>query len=135
MIKDQAFQHVLSYTCGTDVSARDWQKDERNWWLAKSADTFSPAGPFIETDIDPSNVRVARRINGKEVQGESTSYLSFDTPAILAFTSRFVTLEPGDIVYTGTPGTPGEMKDGDACEIEIEIEGVGVLRNPIKLEK
>ena len=131
--KDQALQHVLGYTCGNDVSARDWQKDDRNWWRAKSADTFSPAGPFIETDIDPNNVRITCRINGKEVQGESTSYLIFDIPTIVAYTSRFVTLEPGDMIYTGTPGQPGEMKDGDVCE--IEIEGVGVLRNPIKLEK
>ena len=131
--KDEALQHVLGYTCGNDVSARDWQKDDRNWWRAKSADTFSPAGPFIETEIDPHNVRVACRINGKEVQGESTNYLIFDIPSIVAYTSRFVTLEPGDMIYTGTPGQPGEMKDGDVCE--IEIEGVGVLRNSIKLEK
>ena len=131
--KDQALQHILGYTCGNDVSARDWQQDDRNWWRAKSADTFSPAGPFIETDIDPHNVRVTCRINGKEVQGESTSYLIFDIPSIIAYTSKFVTLEPGDMIYTGTPGQPGEMKDGDVCE--IEIEGVGVLRNPIKLEK
>ena len=131
--KEQALQHVLGYTCGNDVSARDWQKDDRNWWRAKSADTFSPAGPFIETDINPNDVRVACRINGKEVQGESTSYLIFDIPTIVAFTSRFVTLEPGDMIYTGTPGEPGEMKDGDVCE--IEIEGVGLLRNPVKLEE
>ena len=131
--KDQAFQHILGYTCGNDVSARDWQKDDRNWWRAKSADTFAPAGPFIETDIDPHNVRVTCRINGKEVQGESTSYLIFDIPTIIAYTSKFVTLEPGDMIYTGTPGRPGEMKDGDVCE--IEIEGIGVLKNPVKLEK
>ena len=131
--KNQAMQHVLGYTCGNDVSARDWQKDDRNWWRAKSADTFSPAGPFIVTDIDPSNIRVSCRINGKEVQGESTSYLIFDIPTIIAYASKFVTLEPGDMIYTGTPGQPGEMKDGDVCE--IDIEGVGVLKNPVKLEK
>ena len=131
--KDQALQHILGYTCGNDVSARDWQQEDRNWWRAKSADTFSPAGPFIETDLDPSNVRVVCRINGKEVQGESTSYLIFDIPTIIAYTSKFVTLEPGDMIYTGTPGQPGEMTDGDVCE--IDIEAVGVLRNPVKLEK
>jgi len=131
--KEAAMQHVLGYTCGNDVSARDWQKDDRNWWRAKSTDTFSPAGPFIVTDIDPHNVRVACRINGKEAQGESTKFLIFDIPAIISFTSRYVTLEPGDMIYTGTPGEPGELKDGDVCE--IEIEGVGVLRNPVKLEK
>jgi 2-keto-4-pentenoate hydratase/2-oxohepta-3-ene-1,7-dioic acid hydratase in catechol pathway len=131
--KEAAMQHVLGYTCGNDVSARDWQKDDRNWWRAKSTDTFSPAGPFIVTDIDPHNVRVACRINGKEAQGESTQFLIFDIPAIISFTSRYVTLEPGDMIYTGTPGEPGELKDGDVCE--VEIEGVGVLRNPVKLEK
>ena len=129
---EQALQHVLGYTCGNDVSARDWQAEDRNWWRAKSADTFSPAGPYIVTDLDLTDVRVSARINGKEVQSESTRYLIFDIPAIVAYTSRFVTLEPGDMIYTGTPGEPGEMKDGDVCE--IEIDGIGVLRNPIKLE-
>ena len=131
--EQQAMEHVLGYTCGNDVSARDWQSEDRNWWRAKSADTFSPAGPYIVTDLDPRDVRVSARINGKEVQGESTRYLIFDVPAVVAYTSRFVTLEPGDMIYTGTPGEPGEMKDGDVCE--IEIEGIGVLRNPVKLEQ
>ena len=130
--KDDAMQHVLGYTCGNDVSARDWQASDGNWWRAKSSDTFSPAGPFIVTDLDPHNVRVTGRINGKDVQSETTTYLIFDIPTIIAYTTRFVTLEPGDMIYTGTPGTPGEMKDGDVCE--IEIEGIGVLRNPVKLE-
>jgi len=129
--KEEVMQHVLGYTCGNDVSARDWQREDRNWWRAKSADTFSPAGPFIVTDIDPHNVRVKCRINGKEIQNESTSYLIFDVPTLIAFTSRFVTLEPGDMIFTGTPGEPGEMKDGDVCE--VEIDGIGVLRNPVKL--
>jgi 2-keto-4-pentenoate hydratase/2-oxohepta-3-ene-1,7-dioic acid hydratase in catechol pathway len=131
--QEEAMQHVLGYTCGNDVSARDWQREDRNWWRAKSADTFSPAGPFIETDLDASNIRVCARINGTEVQGESTSYLIFDIPTLVSYTSKFVTLEPGDMIYTGTPGEPGEMKDGDVCE--IEIEGIGVLSNPIKLEQ
>jgi 2-keto-4-pentenoate hydratase/2-oxohepta-3-ene-1,7-dioic acid hydratase in catechol pathway len=128
-----ALQHVLGYTCGNDVSARDWQRDDRNWWRAKSTDTFSPAGPVIETDIDPHNVRLTTRINGSEVQAESTNYLIFDIPTLVAFTSRFVTLEPGDMIYTGTPGEPGEMKGGDVCE--VEIEGIGVLSNPVELER
>ena len=129
--KAEAMDHVLGYTCGNDVSARDWQREDRNWWRAKSSDTFSPAGPYIETDLDPHNVRLTCRINGKEVQGESTNYLIFDVPTIIEFTSKFVTLEAGDLIYTGTPGEPGEMKDGDVCE--VEIEGIGVLSNPIKL--
>jgi len=125
-------KHVLGYTCGNDVSARDWQKDDRNWWRAKSADTFSPAEPYMETELDPHNVQLICRINGKDVQNESTTYLIFDIPTIIEYTSKYVTLEPGDMIYTGTPGEPGEMKDGDVCE--VEIEGIGTLSNPIKLE-
>jgi 2-keto-4-pentenoate hydratase/2-oxohepta-3-ene-1,7-dioic acid hydratase in catechol pathway len=131
--ESEAMRHVLGYTCGNGVSARDWQREDRNWWRAKSADTFSPAGPYIVDDIDPHNVRVKTRINGKEVQNESTSNLIFNIPTLISHCSKFVTLEPGDMIYTGTPGEPGEMKDGDVCE--IEIDGIGVLRNPIKLEK
>jgi 2-keto-4-pentenoate hydratase/2-oxohepta-3-ene-1,7-dioic acid hydratase in catechol pathway len=127
-----ALNHVLGYTCGNDVSARDWQREDRNWWRAKSSDTFSPAGPFIVDDINPADVRVKTRINGVEVQNESTSYLIFGIATLISYCSRFVTLEPGDMIYTGTPGEPGEMKDGDVCE--IEIDGIGTLRNPIKLE-
>lgn len=130
--KADALDHVLGYTCGNDVSARDWQRDDRNWWRAKASDTFSPAGPHIQTELDPHNVRLTVRINGKEVQSESTSYLIFDIPTIIEYTSQFVTLEPGDMIYTGTPGEPGEMHDGDVCE--VEIEGIGVLSNPVKLE-
>ena len=131
--KEDAMNHILGYTCGNDVSARDWQREDRNWWRAKATDTFSPAGPYIVTDLDPSNIRVTGKINGKEVQGESTSYLIFDIPTLIAYCTKFVTLEPGDMIYTGTPGEPGEMKDGDVCD--IEIEGVGVLSNPVKLEQ
>ena len=130
--KTDSMSHILGYTCGNDVSARDWQRDDRNWWRAKASDTFSPAGPYIQTEMDPHNVQLTVRINGNEVQSESTSYLIFDIPTIIEYVSQFVTLEPGDMIYTGTPGEPGEMKDGDVCE--VEIEGIGVLRNPVKLE-
>ena len=78
------------------------------------------------------SVRVTGRISGKEVQSESTTYLIFDIPTIMEFVTQYVTLEPGDMIYTGTPGEPQEMKDGDVCD--IEIEGIGVLSNPIRLE-
>ena len=129
--KDDALNHVLGYTCGNDVSARDWQRNDRNWWRAKSSDTFSPCGPWIETDLDPGNVRVTGKVNGKEVQSENTSYLIFDVPTIISYITRFMTLEPGDLIYTGTPGEPQQMFDGDTCE--IEIEGIGTLSNPNKL--
>lgn len=131
--KEQALEHILGYTCGNDVSASDWQKEDRNWWRAKSADTFSPVGPFIATDIDPHKVKLTTRINGREAQSENTSYFIFDVPTLISFLTRFVTLEPGDLIFTGTPGEPGEIKDGDVCE--VEIEGIGILRNPIMLQK
>ena len=100
-----ALDYVLGYTCGNDVSARVWQKTDLNWWRAKSSDTFSPFGPFIVTDIDPSAALITGRINGKEVQRCSSADLIFDIPALIEWISRSVTLEPGDLIFTGTSGT------------------------------
>ena len=135
--KEDALNHVLGYTCGNDVSARDWQRRDRNennsdWWRAKSADTFSPMGPWIETDLDPHDQHLRTRVNGNEEQNESTAHLLFDVPTMIEFITRYVTLEPGDCIYTGTPGTTQDMGDGAICE--IDISGIGVLRNPVKLE-
>ena len=130
--KESALSYVLGYTCGNDVSARDWQRGDGQWWRAKASDTFSPAGPFIVTGLDPSDLRLTARINGQVVQSESTSMFLFDLPTVISHISKVMTLEPGDMIYTGTPGTPGEMKDGDVCD--IDIEGIGVLSNPVKLE-
>ena len=102
-----ALDYVLGYTCGNDVSARVWQKTDLNWWRAKSSDTFSPFGPFIVTDIDPSAALITGRINGKEVQRCSSADLIFDVPALIEWISRSVTMEPGDLIFTGTSGEPG----------------------------
>jgi 2-keto-4-pentenoate hydratase/2-oxohepta-3-ene-1,7-dioic acid hydratase in catechol pathway len=130
--KEEALQHVLGYTCGNDVSARDWQKEDGQWWRAKSSDTFSVAGPFIETDLDPGNIVMKARVNGTEVQSESTKMFLFDLPTVIAHVSQVMTLEPGDLIYTGTPGNPAELKDGDI--VEVEVEGIGILSNPVKKE-
>ena len=130
--KEEALQHVLGYTCGNDVSARDWQKGDGQWWRAKSSDTFSVAGPFIETNLDPGNIVMKARVNGIEVQSESTKMFLFDLPAVIAHVSQVMTLEPGDLIYTGTPGKPAELKDGDI--VEVEVEGIGILSNPVKKE-
>lgn len=130
--KANALSFVLGYTCGNDVSAREWQRNDLQWWRAKSCDTFAPLGPVIATDLDPSDLRLEARINGKTVQSQTTSDLLHDVPTIIEFVSRVVTLEPGDIIMTGTPGTPGDIHAGDT--VEVEIEGIGVLRNSVQAE-
>ncbi len=125
----QALDYVLGYTCGNDVSARVWQKNDLNWWRAKSSDTFSPLGPFIITDLEPSSATIAARINGREVQRCVSSDLIFDVPSLIEWISRSITLEPGDLIYTGTSGEPAELHAGDT--VEIAIGGIGVLSNPV----
>ena len=127
-----ALSYVLGYTCGNDISARDWQRNDLQWWRAKSCDTFTPLGPFIVTDLDPGNLHLMGRINGKVVQDQITSDLLYDVPTIIEFVSRVMTLEPGDVIMTGTPGAPGDIHAGDV--MEIEVEGIGVLSNPVRAE-
>jgi len=127
-----ALSYVLGYTCGNDVSARSWQKNDLQWWRGKSSDTFAPIGPYIVTDVDPGNLRLICRINGKVMQDQMTSDLVHDVPRIVEFVSSVVTLEPGDIIMTGTPGSPGDISPGDT--VEVEVEGVGVLSNPVVAE-
>ena len=127
-----ALSYVLGYTCGNDVSARDWQRNDLQWWRAKSSDTFSPIGPFIVSDLDPGNLQLTCRINGETAQQQTTSDLLHDVPTIIEFVSSVMTLEAGDVIMTGTPGTPGDIHDGDT--VEVELEGVGVLSNPVKAE-
>ena len=127
-----ALSYVLGYTCGNDVSARDWQRNDLQWWRAKSSDTFSPMGPVIVTDLDPSKMQLVCRINGTVVQEQSTGDLVHDVGAIIEFISSAITLEPGDAVYTGTPGSPGDIHPGDV--VEVELSGIGVLRNPIQAD-
>ncbi|MCZ6706840.1 MAG: fumarylacetoacetate hydrolase family protein [Chloroflexi bacterium] len=126
---DQVDAHVFGYTCGNDVSARDWQRADRQWWRAKSADTFTVVGPWIETDLDPAAVGFRARLNGESVQEANTSELVFSIRECIAFISQAMTLEPGDLVFTGTPGTTAQLSAGDV--IEVEVDGVGVLRNPV----
>ena len=114
------------------MSERDWQNGPRKdlqWWRAKGADTFAPLGPAIVTGLDYGNLMLETRLNGEVVQKQSTADLTFDCPAIVSWVSRWVTLLPGDVIYTGTPGSTRAMKPGDV--VEVEIEGIGVLRNPV----
>jgi 2-keto-4-pentenoate hydratase/2-oxohepta-3-ene-1,7-dioic acid hydratase in catechol pathway len=123
---------IFGVTCGNDVSERDWQNGPRKdlqWWRAKGADTFAPLGPAIATGLDFGNLTLETRLNGDVVQKQSTADLTFDCPAIVSWVSRWVTLLPGDVIYTGTPGSTLAMRPGDV--VEVEIERIGVLRNPV----
>jgi len=125
-----AGQYVFGVTCGNDVSERSWQANDRQWWRAKGCDTFGPAGPFIVTGLNYGDLLLQTRVNGATAQSQRTSDLLFDVPTVISFISRFLTLEPGDLIYTGTPGNTFGLKSGDV--VEVEIEGVGTLRNPVE---
>ncbi len=128
----EALDYVFGYTCGNDVSARDWQKADLNWWRAKSSDTFTPLGPCLVTDIDASGLNITARINGEIVQRCNTSDLIHDIGTLIEFISASVTLEPEDLIFTGTAGAPAPLHDGDT--VEVEIDEIGILTNPVKLE-
>ena len=130
--RENALDYILGFTCGNDISARPWQHNDLSWWRGKSSDTFAPLGPFIVTGLDPSDLGISARVNGKTVQDATTADLIHDVPTIIEFVSRTITLEPGDVIMTGTPGEPVDIHPGDT--VEVEIEDVGVLRNSVKAE-
>lgn len=135
--KDEALDYVLGVTCGNDVSDRHWQNDEKNkdvqWWRAKGADTFGPVGPYVASGLDYDNLLLRVRINGEVKQEERTSNMIHNVADTVSFISRYVTLHPGDLIFTGTTGDTAALKPGDV--VEVELEGVGVLRNPVAAEK
>lgn len=126
---ERALRYVLGYTCFNDVTARDLQRKDGQWTRAKSFDTFSPFGPWVETNLDPRNAPIRAHLNGELRQNSSTANLIFDVPSIISFISTVMPLYPGDVITTGTPSGIGPMKPGDT--IEIEIEGVGRLQNTV----
>ena len=135
----RAFDVIAGYTCANDVSARDAQFGDGQWFRGKSMDTFCPVGPRIVEagEFDPSDVRVQQRLNGDELQDSRTSYLIFDIPVLVAYITKAITLEPGDLILTGTPEGVGVFRDpkimlaaGDV--VEVEVEGIGVLRNDVR---
>jgi 2-keto-4-pentenoate hydratase/2-oxohepta-3-ene-1,7-dioic acid hydratase in catechol pathway len=126
---------ILGYTCANDISERVIQREEMGMGclvVSKGFDTFCPLGPVIVTDLDPSHLRIMARINGATRQDSNTSDLLFDVPTLVSYLSQAVTLEPGDVIITGTPAGVGAVLPGDV--MEIEIEGIGVLRNPVVAE-
>ena len=119
---------MLGYTCANDVSARDLQRGDGQWARAKGMDTFCPLGPAIQTDLDPSGVRLVTRRDGQVMQDASTADLVFGVPALIEFLSAAFTLLPGDVILTGTPAGVGRVEHGS--RVEVEIDGIGVLANP-----
>ncbi len=124
-----AKSHVFGITIGNDVSERDWQKNDLQWFRAKAADTFGPMGPVLVTGLNYDDLLLQTRLNGEVVQSQRTKDLIFSVAEQVSYISRYVTLLPGDVIYTGTPGTTRRIKAGDV--VEVELEGVGILRNAI----
>ena len=129
---EDAKQYILGYTVGNDVTARDLQKSDGQWTRAKGFDTFCIFGPWIDTDFDPSDAVVTCRVNGQMRQMASTRDMVFSVSTLVAFISSVMTLEPGDLIFTGTPAGVGELHAGD--KVEVEIDGLGSISNPVKAE-
>jgi 2-keto-4-pentenoate hydratase/2-oxohepta-3-ene-1,7-dioic acid hydratase in catechol pathway len=127
---EDPFAYVLGFTCLNDVTARDLQRKDVQFTRAKSFDTFCPVGPYIVTGIDPLNLKVETRVNGEVRQSGNTSAMAFPIHMLLHYISHVMTLEPGDLIATGTPAGVGPLRGGDI--VEVEVEGVGTLRNPVR---
>jgi 2-keto-4-pentenoate hydratase/2-oxohepta-3-ene-1,7-dioic acid hydratase in catechol pathway len=127
--KEGAKSYVFGVTVGNDVSERDWQQKDLQWFRAKASDTFGPLGPWIVTGLNYDDLLLQTRLNGEVVQSQRTKDLIFNVSEIVSYISQYVTLMPGDVIYSGTPGSTKAMKPGDV--VEVELEGVGVLRNPV----
>ncbi len=125
----EALSYVFGYTIGNDVTARDLQNRDSQWTRAKGFDTFCPVGPWIETDFDPADALITCHVNGEMRQMSSTREMVFQVNQLVAFASSIMTLEPGDLLFTGTPAGVGPLKDGDL--VEVTIEGIGKLRNRV----
>ena len=127
-----AMKYVLGVTCGNDISARVWQKGDVQWWRAKGSDTFGPVGPVIASGLDYDNLAMELRVNGEVKQKTNTANMIHDIAQTVSYISRQVTLEPGDLIFSGTPGKTTGMEPGDV--VEVEVQGVGILKNTIATE-
>jgi len=129
---ESASEHIFGYTVGNDITARDLQKIDELWTRAKGFDTFCSFGPWIDTEFDPSDAVVTCRVNGQMRQMASTRDMVFNVRVLIAYISSIMTLEPGDLIFTGTPAGVGILEDGDV--VEVEIEGLAKLSNPVITE-
>ncbi len=127
--KEEANDYIFAVAPGNDVSERAWQRDDLQWFRAKGADTFGPVGPVMVAGVDYNNILLQTRLNGDVVQSQRTEDLIFDTASIVSYVSKYLTLEAGDMIFTGTPGSTKAMKPGDV--VEVELENVGILRNTV----
>jgi 2-keto-4-pentenoate hydratase/2-oxohepta-3-ene-1,7-dioic acid hydratase in catechol pathway len=125
--------HILGYTIANDITARDLQRRDGQWTRGKGFDTFCPLGPWIETDFDPTDALITCQVNSEMRQMGSTRDMVFSVRQLIAFFSSIMTLEPGDVILTGTPSGVGPLHPGDV--VEVTIERLGTLRNPVKTEK
>jgi 2-keto-4-pentenoate hydratase/2-oxohepta-3-ene-1,7-dioic acid hydratase in catechol pathway len=123
---------IAGFTCANDVTARDFQRTDGQWGRAKGYDTFCPVGPAVVGGLSWRDLEVFGRVNGEERQHGRASEMHFPIPDLLSFISQAMTLEPGDLVLTGTPAGVGPLREGDV--VEVEVPGVGVLRNPVRIE-
>jgi len=130
---EEAKNYILGYTAGNDVTARDLQRRDGQWTRGKGFDTFCPLGPWIETDFNPTDVMIICHVNGAMHQMASTRDMVFRVPHLIAFASSVMTLEPGDVLMTGTPAGVSPLHPGDV--VEVSIDGLGSLRNPVAAEK
>ncbi len=128
--EERAFEYVFGYTCVNDVSARDLQKKDNQWGRAKGFDTFCPTGPHLVTDLDPRALAIRCRVSGVMRQDGNTRDMMFSIQRIIAYISGIMTLEPGDLISTGSPHGVGPLTPGD--EVEVDIEGVGTLRSRVR---
>jgi 2-keto-4-pentenoate hydratase/2-oxohepta-3-ene-1,7-dioic acid hydratase in catechol pathway len=126
---EEAKDYIAGYTCANDVTARDLQRLDGQWTRSKSFDTFCPLGPRIVKDVDPTNLAIATRVNGVTKQSSNTNQMIFNAFKLVSFISAIMTLLPGDVISTGTPPGVGELRVGDV--VEVEIEGIGILRNAV----
>jgi 2-keto-4-pentenoate hydratase/2-oxohepta-3-ene-1,7-dioic acid hydratase in catechol pathway len=127
---EDAASYILGYTCANDVTLRDLQKRDGQWARSKGFDGSCPLGPWIETDLDPTDVRIETRLNGEVRQAAQTSDMVFGVAELLEYTTSFMTLLPGDVLLAGTPEGVGKLADGDL--VEVEVDGVGTLANPVE---
>jgi 2-keto-4-pentenoate hydratase/2-oxohepta-3-ene-1,7-dioic acid hydratase in catechol pathway len=128
--EEDPLSYVFGYTCVNDVTARDLQRKDVQFTRGKSFDTFCPVGPWIESNIDPSNVAVETRLNGEVKQKGNTADMAFPVAFLIRYISEIMTLYPGDLIATGTPAGVSRMKPGDT--VEVEVTGIGILRNEVR---
>jgi 2-keto-4-pentenoate hydratase/2-oxohepta-3-ene-1,7-dioic acid hydratase in catechol pathway len=128
--KEDAGRHIAGYTCANDVTARDLQRKDGQWTRAKSFDTFCPLGPRVVAEVDPGNLRIQTKVNGEVKQDSTTGNMIFGVSYLVSFVSSIMTLLPGDVIITGTPPGVGVLLPGDT--VEVEIEGIGILKNEVR---